>query len=100
MLTKPIGTGACFASEMRGKCSGADRAEALASMVNSNGRASRVLVDPSLGATSATDVTGFGMMGHLLEMLGAPSSPSGGVVGANLFLDKVSAPSAVFFCAR
>ncbi|GMI33512.1 hypothetical protein TeGR_g14049 [Tetraparma gracilis] len=89
VLTKPIGTGACFASEMRGKCSGADRAEALASMVNSNGRASRVLVDPSLGATSATDVTGFGMMGHLLEMLGAPSSPSGGVVGANLFLDKV-----------
>lgn len=68
VLTRPLGTGALFAADMRGKAR-ADRVEAaLARMLRSSGPAAAILLEH--GARACTDVTGFGLLGHLIEMLG------------------------------
>lgn len=70
ILTKPIGTGALFAAEMRAKCHGENVQEALESMMISNCVASRIARQfIGKGVHACTDVTGFGLAGHLLEML-------------------------------
>ena len=66
VLTKPLGTGVLFAASMRRAAAGAWVAEALRAMTTSNEAAAQCLL--AHGATSCTDVTGFGMLGHLLEM--------------------------------
>ena len=66
ILTKPIGTGTIFAADMRGVACGAWVAEALQSMCVSNKEAAVILRDT--GASACTDVTGFGLLGHLVEM--------------------------------
>jgi selenide,water dikinase len=68
VLTKPIGTGALFAADMRARCKGSYMSEALDSMIHSNCHASQVAMRAK-GIRSCTDVTGFGLIGHLLEML-------------------------------
>lgn len=69
VLTKPIGTGALFASDMRAKCQGRHVSEALESMAQSNVDASRIATEFGSSIHACTDVTGFGLVGHLLEML-------------------------------
>lgn len=69
VLTKAVGTGAVLAAEMRGKATASGVESAITSMLQSNGPAATVLRDH--GASACTDVTGFGVVGHLAEMLRA-----------------------------
>lgn len=68
ILTKPIGTGAIMEAHMRLQARGEWVKQALDCMLLPNRLASEVLVKH--GALAMTDVTGFGLGGHLLEMLG------------------------------
>ena len=81
ILTKPLGTGILFAGAMQRRTRSRWIDAALDTMIQSNGPAARCLV--KYGATAMTDVTGFGLVGHLLEMLGD------GALSAELELDAL-----------
>ena len=67
VLTKPLGTGTLLAAHMQAECQAPWMDLLLRSMVLSNQPAS-TLVEPC-EIRGLTDVTGFGLAGHLLEML-------------------------------
>ena len=69
ILTKPLGTGAILAAWMHGKCSAAELREAIEQMLIANASAAAVFAQ--FGSRAVTDITGFGLAGHLLEMLDA-----------------------------
>jgi selenide,water dikinase len=69
ILTKPVGTGTLLAADMRGKARARWVMAAIAHMTHSNGLAAAVL--RRHGVHAATDVTGFGLLGHLVEMVRA-----------------------------
>ncbi|MFT4582780.1 MAG: selenide,water dikinase [Gammaproteobacteria bacterium] len=69
IISKPIGTGTLFAADMRHKARGRWITAAIDSMVQSNRGAAQCLFEHH--ATSCTDVTGFGLLGHLVEMVKA-----------------------------
>ena len=81
ILTKPVGTGSLLAAHMRGKAKARWVMQAIANMTQSNGTAARIL--RAHGASAATDITGFGLLGHLVEMVKA------GNVDATLWLPRV-----------
>jgi selenide,water dikinase len=69
VLTKPLGTGALLASHGEADCPAAWFEPLLETMLQSNREAAQLFGEFSVVA--ATDVTGFGLAGHLLEMLQA-----------------------------
>lgn len=81
ILTKPVGTGTLFAAHPRLEAKGRWIDSALASMLVSNQKAARCIHEH--GAQACTDVTGFGLLGHLVEM----TRPSG--VDAELGLSAI-----------
>ncbi len=81
ILTKPLGTGLILAADMQAKAPAAATDTALASMLQSNADISKCL--RKLTPSAVTDVTGFGLVGHLLEML------SGSGLGAKLRLGDI-----------
>ena len=66
ILTKPLGTGTLLVAHAKAQARGRWVDAALASMQQSSAEAGRILIQH--GATACTDVTGFGLVGHLLEM--------------------------------
>jgi selenide,water dikinase len=81
ILTKPVGTGSLLAAHMRGKAKARWVMAAIAHMTKSNGEAAQIL--SGHGVRAATDITGFGLLGHLVEMVKA------GDVDATLVLPRV-----------
>jgi selenide,water dikinase len=66
ILTKPVGTGILATALKNGAINESDMREAIAWMVTLNERASRAMT--FAGAHAATDVTGYGLLGHAAEM--------------------------------
>jgi selenide, water dikinase len=66
VLTKPIGTGVLTTALKKGTLSQTALARVTSMMKRLNARAAKLMVD--LGAHGCTDVTGFGLLGHLREM--------------------------------
>jgi len=69
LLTKPLGTGLLVSGRRQGRTSDKDLAAAIAAMTTLSRDASEVLV--AHGIRAATDVTGFGLLGHAAEMVRA-----------------------------
>jgi len=76
-----LGTGVILAAAMQGHASAASIDAAHASMDLSNAEAARIMLES--GAHALTDITGFGLAGHLGEMLRASE------VGVCLQLNQV-----------
>ena len=81
IVTKPIGTGTLFAADMRAQAEGRWVTKALDSMRKPSAVAAQLLVEH--GAKACTDVTGFGLLGHLVEMC------KGANLAAVLDLDEI-----------
>ncbi|MCB1350119.1 MAG: selenide, water dikinase SelD, partial [Maritimibacter sp.] len=64
VLTRPIGSGTLLAAEMLGQADGRDIAALFDAMVRPQGDAAGILA----GAHAMTDVTGFGLAGHLMAI--------------------------------
>ena len=92
LLTKPIGTGTLFAAHARYAAKGRWIDAALQSMVLSNQTGADIL--RTHGATACTDLTGFGLLGHLVEM----TRPSG--VDAELQLSALPLLDGAVDCVK
>ena len=69
VLTKPLGIGITTTAIKVGAAPDDLVAAAVASMTASNAAAARAAI--TAGATGCTDVTGFGLLGHLMKMAAA-----------------------------
>ena len=81
ILTKPIGVGLTFAADMRNKVSPICVDAAIQSMLLSNYDVIGVMKKYAIN--SCTDITGFGLAGHLLEILKASN------LKAEIQLDRI-----------
>lgn len=94
ILTKPLGTGVLFAADMQRSAKGRWISAAVASMVQSNQIAIQCFRDH--GVVACTDVTGFGLLGHLHEML--PPTTSTHSVNVELKLELLPVLPGVHAC--
>ncbi len=83
LLTKPLGTGVLLQADMRGRARGSWLESTLASLQLTNQQAAQIALRH--GARGATDITGFGLAGHLGEMLQASG------LSARLEVDRLPA---------
>ncbi|MDF1729731.1 MAG: selenide, water dikinase SelD, partial [Sulfitobacter sp.] len=79
ILTRPIGSGVILAGDMQGQARGVEVAALLTSMGRGQGQAAKILS----AAHAMTDVTGFGLAGHLAAMCRASG------VKATLWQDQI-----------
>ena len=93
VLTKPLGTGTLFAADMQHLAKGRWIVAALDMMEQSNAAAARVFATFEAGQVSAcTDITGFGLGGHLQEMMLASN------VNVRLDLDRLPVLEGALTC--
>ncbi|HEX2469788.1 MAG TPA: selenide, water dikinase SelD [Candidatus Limnocylindrales bacterium] len=83
LLTKRLGTGLLVSGARAGRTGAADLAAAIDVMRTLNRAAAEILVDHDV--TAATDITGFGLLGHGLEMARAS--------GTQIVFDAASLPA-------
>jgi len=83
ILTKPLGTGVLLAADMQGRARGAWLNTVIASMLRQNSSAAEIAIE--FDVTASTDISGFGLAGHLGELVRASS------VSASLELDAIPA---------
>lgn len=83
VLTKPIGTGVLSTALKRDLIAERDMATAVRSMTTLNAGAMRAMRDVEDAVHAATDITGFGLLGHLRNVLAASQA------GARLFVERV-----------
>ncbi|HEY3246442.1 MAG TPA: selenide, water dikinase SelD, partial [Phycisphaerae bacterium] len=69
VLTKPIGSAQLTTAAKSGKITESDLAEAVAVMIELNAGACQAMLE--VGVSAATDITGFGLLGHAFEMADA-----------------------------
>jgi selenide,water dikinase len=81
VLTKPLGTGILATALKRDALLESGMAEAVRSMTTLNDGAARAAL--KVGVSAATDVTGFGLIGHLTGILNASK------VGAEIVFDSI-----------
>ncbi len=70
-LTKPLGVGILSTAQKKGLLASEDAQLAIASMTQLNSVGERLAQRSELGVRAMTDVTGFGLLGHLSEMCAA-----------------------------
>lgn len=87
ILTKPLGSGILLAAHMRALCKAEWMERLLETMLLSN-QAAAALVD-DFDVAAVTDITGFGLAGHLLEMLRASGTAAELHLGAIQLLPGV-----------
>jgi selenide,water dikinase len=87
VLTKRIGTGILTTAVKRGQLPADGMAEAIRSMTTLNRGAAEAMV--AAGVTAATDVTGYGLLGHLGNLLRASSETMDQPLGARISYDAV-----------
>lgn len=68
VLTKPLGTGIASTAIKAGLAEGALVERVIASMTTLNGRAAEIMTKRT-DVHACTDITGFGLLGHALEMI-------------------------------
>jgi len=82
VLTKPIGSGVLTSAAKAGKIAEDDLAEAIDVMIDLNAGACEAALE--VGVHAATDITGFGLIGHAAEMAEAS--------GVTIQFDAASVP--------
>ena len=80
-INKPLGTGIILAGHMGGQTKGHDLVKTL-EIMNTSNSAIRPLLE-QVGVKSCTDISGFGLLGHLSEMM------INSKLSAALFMDKI-----------
>lgn len=92
VLTKPLGLGIITTAAKQGKDRLGAIGEAISIMTTLNRAAAEAIT--SVGAHALTDITGFGLLGHLRNITAASK------VSARVFLDQVSVLPAAWEYAR
>lgn len=82
-LTKPLGTGILSTALKQNLLTSLETRVLVDTLTTLNDRPSIAMTN--VGVSAATDITGFGLLGHLLEMLGADTA---GLAGSTRNLEK------------